>query len=269
MFSLRSTSFTLVASFLLTSGCIAEPMADDASNENVGEAEQASIEFANGVFASFFQNGDVQTAFRNMGTKPLGNGSAFLSSTAFGRVLIEHAVSCALAAGDAVMINGTKYYGHIGLATQWAVGPLDNAKEQRWVSACVLQSLNGFGLSIPIALTGANAALFPGQTVGDFTINDITAFGNLFGSAPKMYVCPMKDLELACGVATSSQAQFRVCGNSATCGMVILGSCSSICQFDENGSPVCTVPGGETYKEAISSTLNKDGFQTLYPDCSL
>lgn len=269
MLTLRSISIALAASFLLTSGCIAEPTTDEAMGEDVAETQEALIDFANGVFAEYFQNGDVRDAVKLMGMKPLPFGSNFLSSTANGREVIAHLVNCALPIGNVVMINGVKYYGRVGLWPQWADVPLDNVKAQRWITACLLQSLNGYGVSIDIGLDGSNAMLHPGEPLPGYEINDITTFGNAFAANPTMYVCHSKDLEAACGYATSSKEKFRVCGNSASCGMIFLGACAGVCEYDEKGSPACTVPGGDTYKESIQSSLSKDGFQKLYQDCQL
>lgn len=275
MFSLRSITITLVASCALTSGCVAEQASDETSGEDVAEVGQESIDFANGIFATYFQTSDVRGEVKARGGQSLRDpltGQARASSlhwSLYGQVVFQHMVACALPEGVSLSYGLLKYRGHVGLAPQWETSGLTSAPAQRWVTACVLQSLNALGLEVGIALSGSHPALNPGYSLPDYNVSDIIAFGNLFASTPSMYVCHADDLANACGLNLSVSETLRMCGNSTSCGMTFLGSCSDVCTFDAQGSPQCATPAGDVYAESIKSSLRDTDFNLLYPNCLL
>lgn len=271
-----SFSFLLGAS-LLAAACGAAPegAGEDDVDWDIPAAPMDKPIGMNGLDPVDFWTPANQQALRSLGAGALLDGSGALVSTALldtagGRSVLGYAIRCALAGGSSATGGGYTFEGELGLATAWASRGLTTS-EQRWMTACLLQHLNGLGAHVPIMLLGNHPALdsTPGVDGSDFTIPDATAYGNLFASTPAAYVCANVGLELGCGVGWSTDLLTRLCGLSPTCGVSVLNLCALSCSYDAEGDPTCSVLLGPTYPESIATRVEETGFLSLYPLCGL
>ncbi|EYF04779.1 Hypothetical protein CAP_4255 [Chondromyces apiculatus DSM 436] len=275
---------TWVGAAMLLAGCMAAPEDepfDEGSDDEEATAEAVSAARpegplgVNGMNPVDFWKPENQQALRTLGQSALvGADGALVPSrlrgTDGGRSVLGYALKCALDAGDGVEDeSGTLFPGRMGLAAAWKTRGLD-AGEQRWVTACLLQHLNGVGAHVPILLLGNHPALDRGDGLStqSFGVPDATAFGNLFTSNGKAYVCANVGLQLACGVGLSLSSLQRLCGLSPTCGINVLGLCALSCAYDAEGDPSCGLLLGPSYPEAIATRLETSTFVSLYPLCS-
>jgi hypothetical protein len=244
--------------------------------EPVGTAAQAIL-LTNGDDPIFFWLPSTQSAVQALALAPLEDADGdlddtYLASTASGQLLLHYVVGCALPPGATVYSDaaGMSFDGAVGLAPEWASSPLASTTSQRWMTACLLQTLNGLGLHVPIRLTGGDPALAdaPGDAAA-YTVPDASMFGNIFlpGGGPA-YACTDLALLDGCTVEASLSTIERICGLSPTCGLRLLGPCERYCRGDGPEATTCTAPGGDVYPEAISSWLMTSVALTL-PLCPL
>jgi hypothetical protein len=202
-----------------------------------------------------------RSALRALGTTALlgegGRLSTSLLDTAGGRRVLDYTLGCALPAGAIVQgQQGELFEGSFGLAPAWLTRA-PTLEEQRWVSACIFQHLNGSGAEVEILLEGRHKALACSEDeppFSQFTQRDATMFGNVFASGPIVgYTCIDPDLlevlaqlELSCPLDLQLLALERPCGRSPTCGIAFLGLCDLFCSTDAAGDQTCsTLPLGE------------------------
>jgi hypothetical protein len=245
-----------------------------------GEEDVSSVEEA-----WIYGNGDSPTSFwanlsylRRLARQPLTNSNGDLTATPLlatpeGQLVLHYVVGCALDPGATVSSPawGVSYDGSVGLGSAWKSGPLSDEKSQRWVTACLLQTLNGLGLPVPIHMMGNHPGLAdgPGQDASKFIYPDATMFGNIFAPTPLAYACLDRVVPEACGGMASNYASMRFCDSSPSCGLTLLpGDCTAHCTVDGNGNPTCKAAGVE-YDQAISTTLMGDDWQLLYRSCPL
>lgn len=270
-----------IASSFLAVGCAEAPLeptesADSTESEgNVAEAQEA-LEWTNGNDPIFFWNPSTQVALRALAKGALGDESENLTNTSLtssmpGRNLLGYVIGCALPAGQSLTDDGVSYQGVAGLAPSWATSALTNVSSQRWVTACVLQTLNGLGVHVPIRLFGNNAALsdLPSSDLSRYTVSDATMFGNIFvATSPRAYACTDVGFLKGCTLDASTYMLKRICGVSVACGLSLLGPCSTSCVAGASGA-TCKDPSNTIYPEAISSRLQKTIVIKLDPLCGL
>jgi len=108
-------------------------------------------------------------------------------------LVMKYLVKCALADGQTMTINvdGTDYSwpGRLGLAPEWANGPLTSEASQDWVSGCLLALANADGQSVSISLR-ADALPYDLDEVAGYSVAEATYFGNLFAKTPWAFACP-------------------------------------------------------------------------------
>ncbi|XYI03636.1 hypothetical protein ACMHYB_29260 [Sorangium sp. So ce1128] len=245
---------------LLAGGCGAAP-ADEG--ESILVAEQWII-VMNGLDPDFFWKPSTQQALRALAQAPLEEamggpwGSALLSSEE-GRELAERVVACALPEGATLEAGSRRSLdGSIGLAPRWASAPLSDAASRRWVTACLLQSLNALDAHVAVHLTGSHPALAdaPGSDAQDYSVPDAIMFGDLFNTGrPVAFACADNALVDECSVALSVKTLERICGQSPSCRLTLLGHCDAVCSRDPAGAPTCSAPGSGVYPESIASSL--------------
>jgi hypothetical protein len=245
--------------------------------EPLGTAAQAMV-WSNGDDPIFFWQPSTQAAVRALALAPLEDGDgaladASLASTASGQLLLHYLVGCALPSGATVYSDAAQmsFDGAVGLAPEWASSPLASVESQRWMTACLLQTLNGLGVHVPIRLAGSNPALDDApEDASTYTVPDASMFGNLFlaGGRARAYACTDIALLDGCTVQASLSTLERICGLSPTCGITPLGPCQFSCRGEKTGAMTCTDPGGNPYPEAISSWLMTSVALTL-PLCPL
>lgn len=267
-------TFAIITAIFATGCAGADP---GAADEDMGSAADAIV-VGNGADPAFFWMASTQRSLRSLATSALagsdGNLAATpLATTSAGRSLLRYVVGCALPAGTSVYsaTAGMSFSGAVGLSPGWRSAPLDDTSTQRWMTGCLLQSLNGLGLHVNVRLAGDNPALddASGADTASYTVPDATMFGNLFqAGAGVAYACTDVSLLGSCGVQISLSTLERICGFSLTCGITLLGPCARWCKAGDGGD-TCTAPTGTVYPEAVSSTLKADVAISLYPLCLL
>src|SRR5262249_45704965 len=155
--------------------------------------------------------------------------------------LAHYVVQCAMAPGDdrSVNVDGKTqmFRGVFGLLPSWTSGNAMTDFENRLLAACLGAHVNPVGAHVPISIRGPGVRidagepeLFPIREGAFFAIDDGTG-------ALTAYACS----------ADSGPHQgddSRLCSEPGRCLSVIgLGSCSHICQLDDDGNYQCS-PGG-------------------------
>ncbi|XXX77917.1 hypothetical protein WMF30_03985 [Sorangium sp. So ce134] len=263
-------------------GCVGTPVDDGQAEEDVLAVEQAAVAevptseyvYMNGSGPKFFWEPSTIKELKRLAKGPLISHTGQLTTTWLtgfqeGLTLLSHAIGCSLPSGAVVEAGGVKFNGAVGLAAKWAEGPLNDQASQRWVTACLLQTLNGYGVQVLIRLVGAHPGLAdqPNMDAASYNVADGTMFGNIFFSdLVEAYACADEDAANACGSAWSASAWKRICDSSPNCGITLLDECSDDCVLN-SGNPVCTAPDGVKYPESIAVKLAQDGFTTLNPLC--
>ncbi|WP_437677500.1 hypothetical protein [Sorangium sp. So ce131] len=259
-------------------GCAAMPVEGD--EEEVMSAEEAWV-VTNGDSPAFFWKTSTQQALQRLALVPLvSNGKLAttpLLDTDDGRDLLHYVVGCALPSGTTVntAIAGISFKGSAGLAPGWKTMRLASTSSQRWVTSCLLQTLNGLGAHVPIRMVGSHVGLNDASPTDAliYTIPDATMFGNIFNpTAVEVYACVDAGVRDSCGSGWSVFADLRICDSSPDCGITPLGVCrdsaNNHCWLNSAGKPVCRTPGGTLYPEVISTFLDQTGFSEHYPTCS-
>jgi hypothetical protein len=272
---MKLPAIVLVCSGSLSSvGCLAEPSAPGP--ETLGTAAEPLV-WGNGDDPDFFWQASSQAALGALAEAPLESGGALASTplalTTEGQSMLGYVVGCALPAGTSIYSAqaGVSFSGVVGLSPEWTSSPLAYAS-QRWVTACLLQTLNGLDMHVPIRLSGANPALAdqPDAGASSFTVADDTTFGNLFLSGAGAYACSnvVTGLIDGCSMQISMYTLERICGLSPTCGITLLGPCGLSCTAVPGGQ-TCVDPAGNSYAETIATTLQQTVVLSLYPLCLL
>lgn len=276
MSSLRPVSFTILATILSSTACVGSPEDDLVDGDLTVSLEPLGGPIgANGMSPLDFWAPSNQAALRSLGLDEIaGPGSAIVDTalldTAGGRSVLDYVVRCALPTGTTLYGDGgLELHGQIGLAPAWADRGLTTS-EQRWMTACLLQHLNGLGQHVDIVLDGAHAALaaVPGVDISEFTVEDATMFGNVFVSGATAYACINLEIELTCGLDLGFRTLERICGLSPTCGVTFLGLCGLHCSYS-NGNPTCHFLLGPTYTQAIQTRVRDTDLLELYPGCGV
>lgn len=169
------------------------------------------------------------------------------------RAFVKYAVGCAFDASQTFTLRwsgGTEEYrGALGLAPEWAEGPLSPTK-QRWVSACIAARANRLGLPVTISMRSpASAGLVADlEERRAFSYKEGAFWGNLFGERPALYACHVpsnaervraKDRSCATGLATAS--------GPLGCGIIQpLGDCASLCTAADDPETGYTSCGGSS-----------------------
>ncbi|WP_437307607.1 hypothetical protein [Sorangium sp. So ce388] len=280
MFSVRASLAVVAGSLLFASGCVVAPQG--GAEDDLAVAEDAII-WTNGDVPSFFWKTTTQQTLQRLALFPLVNATTGLLTatplldTAEGRALLHYVVGCALSPHTTVKtsVPGVSFQGSIGLAPTWKTAKLGALSSQRWVTACLLQTLNGIGAHVPIRMVGSHVGLTDAsaQDAVSYSIPDATMFGNIFDPAKvEVFACADAGAAAACGLSWSAFANLRICDASPLCGITLLGACQGEagvhCSINSLGKPVCRTPGNTLYAEAISTFLDETGFVALYPSCS-
>lgn len=284
MQSFRAVVAGIIGLSLSAIGCGSEPMpgtqdsfAADEAGATRPTASDNEIIVMNGGDPHFFWEPATQKALQELAETSLeaslrDSAPDPLLASGKGRALLKHVVACALPVGETIMAaDGAPLEGAAGLAAHWRSQPLGDRDASRWVTACLLQTLNGLGAQVPLRLTGGHPEL-GGDASGEssaFTVEDATMFGDIFASdEPAAFACTDSALEDVCDLGLSEYTLVRLCGHSPTCGVKFLGLCSSRCSHGEGGALTCEAPNGDAYPEAISSYLKESASLSLGEGCS-
>lgn len=275
---LRSTSPVLFAAMSLYGlGCIADPneMGLDADELNVSQVEQGAggdPGTTNHYSVACFQDHGVQQTFRELGAGPLVGTSPILPTmqylpddnasvpvTGCRQQALDMLIECALNEAQAVRDpqTGFMHTGALGFAPEWMTQAL-TTDQKELVTACMLQRLNPYGVTIPVVLE-APASPF---TTTDYPLHESQAWGNLFDSTVTLnptrnptlptyvpftaYACDEGDRPTFCdeeGSIVPWQLHYtlmRTCFfNDAVCDWTALGACTATCTTDPNDPGKC------------------------------
>lgn len=282
----------------LTAGCVGPEESDIAPVETaempIRRRPVVPIG-ANGLDPAHFWAPENRAAFRELGGARLADADAVLVATPLlktdgGKSVLDYTVSCALSSDQVVYgPGGEPFYGAFGFAPEWT-GRALNSSEQRWVSACIFQHLNGSGEQVEILLQGGHPVLecpVDEEPFVDFSVRDATMYGNAFLSgAIAGFACidpdlagELSGLSLSCPLDLGLLELNRLCGHVPTCGIAFLGLCDLVCTEDVAGNKTCrTLPLlgsllgsllGPSFSETIQSELRDVDLLPLYPSCGL
>jgi hypothetical protein len=268
MRDVRSFCLLLAGACVVTTGCsVADgdvPYDGDAFDVPFETLDDPPPGGSNGDLAKCMHNTDVHTMLEKMSLAKLDyddgaleNPPSYLGDCSH---IVKSAIQCALDTSQSVTdpVTGEVLEGHWGLATGWRANPL-SVTGQRWVTACMLQKLNGYGWTVPILLEGANTPINVQPALDpSYPFDESTAFGNYFLPEPMLYVCRESDLIAQCEgqpLLADLDLYSRICdSNSNSCGLQVIGNCSTACQ--QNGAYwKCQPPGGVMYTETIRVQL--------------
>ncbi|WP_437632247.1 hypothetical protein [Sorangium sp. So ce854] len=215
-----------------------------------------------------------------------------------GRELLRYTIGCALPEGKSLVgtVGSTTYRfdGRIGLAPDWLRGPLPE-KSQRWITACLLAHVNGYGVEVAISLRGGHPALAADSAERRaYQQEEISFFGNVFQPlgtrdelgdiGSRMYACGGALLQMSCADDESAFAPERTCASKADCSLRFLGPCrdltapkTSVCKdVSLDGYGRCQAPTSTTlgksktssYDEIVTVFLQRPDFSAFYPLCT-
>lgn len=147
------------------------------------------------------------------------------------------------------------YRGALGLAPQWASGPLDLAG-QELVSACVAARTNYYGTPVLISLRSGQGPLSQASSaeLGDYPLVEGAFWGNLFAPSPRLRSCYVGT------DAANSRAWKRDCaaghldglGGTQDCGIIeVVGDCTDLCDPLD--------PGGQFFASCHDPELGPTG----------
>ena len=184
---------------------------------------------------------------------------------ALNRELLRYIVACALKPDQsfdfswtdtADAVHDEHYVGQLGLAPEWATGPLDK-EGQEWVTACLGAKVNYYGVHVTISVRSGEQPLklHPfSDELDDFPHIEGAFWGNLWAPQPYMNACYKPSN------VNNSRAQQRDCasghllpdGTVEECGIInVVGPCSSVCKkfsWSRQYFEDCTQRPGQSYK---------------------
>lgn len=285
MASARTIHAIIVASALAAVGCLGAPADGDpeVGDISVTMEPMGGPIGINGLDPLCLWNVDNLEALFELGQGPLLKDGILvetdLLATSCGQEVLDYTIRCALPEGEAIETpNGDKVVGAYGLAPKWTEAPL-SSKDKRWVSACVIQHLNGLLKHVPLMIDGDNPALEPqpGVDTSAYIVSEATMFGDFFSDLPtslapqQVFACAEKHFVEACGGPLSSQyLQDRICGSSNYCGLTYLGPCNAHPSIKSNANEFWVYDDGQgtAYDETIRSYLPVDAANAQYEQCA-
>jgi len=200
-----------------------------------------------------FWNPNIQAAYRLYAQKPLyqypegtlpENSHLSLVSNTCRDQALKYLARCALPERSSMTdpVTNTTYNGWLGLADQWKTQVL-SSDNQWWVTACLMEHLNGYGIEVPILLQGARAELTATSTqISQFPVTESRAWGNLFAPNFVANVCYFSNMATSCLV--EQVLDKRICDTSPYCNLNIVGNCNTACLYGPFSSyPQCGSAG--------------------------
>jgi hypothetical protein len=182
---------------------------------------------------------------------------ARLASTPEGRELLQYVATCALPAGETLIVESPgggavhEMPGLAGLAPEWA-GERCDGTCQRWISACLLAHANGQDEPVEISLRAEHPALGWSEAIAaEYDVEEAAYYGNLFAARAEKYACIGRGLFDGTWAGQTSYLEGRVCGVNGSCGLEQTGTCHSIT--------------GELIDTATCERGGRDG--EVYGDC--
>ncbi len=187
------------------------------------------------------------------------------------RKIVQDLVECALGDEQSVIDRETDtvYYGSVGLAKEWVGLPL-SASESRWVSACMIQHLNYFGMVVPILLEGDHPAIAQNpERQQEYPFQESTAWGDLFNPPANGsigWICTEMDVWSTCPEDLGGPwIDTRVCDGVANCGIQFVGRCEQNCTRTATGGWDCSAQYG--YTETVRARMQTNTHPPILGPC--
>ncbi|MBK9266234.1 MAG: hypothetical protein IPM54_41420 [Polyangiaceae bacterium] len=261
MLAQRMVSCLVVTIGLIAVGCATEPTGNPVDGELLsvpldtmapGDPQDDPPGSKNGFLPACFWDPNVIEGLRKYavgaiwtspsnatyGTLP-ANSTMDLVPLACRAEALKYLARCAMPKDTFVYdtLTGDRYWGWLNLSTPWLTGALPT-DDQWWVTACMLQHLNGYHVEVPLLLDGARTELYsPSASHPEFVYRDSRLWGNLFDTSTDFvaYACYEDDLNDACTEFTVVDT--RICDSDPTleCNLNILGPCSDVCTPVKSG----------------------------------
>jgi hypothetical protein len=283
---------------LLGTGCALESVDEGSAGSELVGTYEGAVESENRLSMNrlsmnrLSMNGLSQAALSMNGSSLVESD---LAADAPGRELLSYMVKCALKSYQSLSVthDGVTYTfkGQIGLAHDWINNPLTDPKKQRWVSACLLAHVNGYGIQVPISLRGSHPALYASEAEKDeFKVQETAFFGNVFVADPNadntFYSCGGYGIGFLCGGTADALRPQRSCADAASCGLLFPGMCKNPMTKQGNSCRVSSYsgylechegvsdaqghfPAGDSfYNEVITVYLRPQEWNQLYTSCT-
>ncbi|WP_437732361.1 hypothetical protein [Sorangium sp. So ce1335] len=296
--NLSARRMALAIPCLVLFGCASS--VDPASEEAVGTSEEAVLSSNRLSMNRLSMN---RLSMNGLSMSRLSADGRELATTDLlqdedGRELLRYTIGCALPEGKSLVgtVGSTTYRfdGRIGLAPDWLSGPLPE-KSQRWVTACLLAHVNGYGVEVAISLRGQHTALTTDTAERrTFQQEEISFFGNVFQPlgqrdelgdiGSRMYACGGALLQMSCADDESAFVPERTCASREDCSLRFLGPCrdltaskTSVCKdvslegYRRCEAPTTMTPGRSRttrYDEVVTVFLQRPDFSAFYPLCT-
>lgn len=284
----------IVIPFLSTIGC-ASASIDDMEGP-VTEAAQELVTSNRLTMNRLTMNRLTMNSLSTVRLSPDGKklSPTALLNTVEGRELLQYLVRCSLPEGKSLSatVSGTNYtfQGLMGLAPDWEKKPL-SMPGRRWVTACLLAHVNGYGIQVPISVRGTHPELTVTQSERDsYGLQEISFFGDIFAAndddeaSLPIYACGGSSVQTACGGDAASFRPARSCASADDCEIQFLGACHDLssasadvcgnvlvdgyssCHTAPKG-PFGLWPYGVIYNEVITVYLAPTDFSSFYTSC--
>jgi hypothetical protein len=292
--------------FLATIGCASasmDPM-DGTEDEQVTETTQEVVSSNRLTMNRLTMNRLTMNSLS--GTKLSPNGkqvsATTLVNTEDGREVLRYLVRCALpeSASLTATVNGTTYVfqGLVGLAPDWMVAPLTGTG-RRWLTACLLAHVNGYGVQVSISVRGGHPSLTADMAEHTtYGVQEVSFFGDIFGSdeveeddadgpapaALPLYACGGNGVQASCGSDPATFRPARSCATPEDCQIQFIGAChdtsgagAHVCgTVLSNGYSKCHTTKktsgswqyGQTYSEVITVYMAPSDFNAFYTGCA-
>jgi len=203
----------------------------------------------------------------DVSTVPISRGGVLsvpgeaMAATEGSRELLSLLVACALPASvtltSAAPNADLEFFGEVGLAPSWTWRRLD-ARERRWVSACVFARLSGPGVAQAISLRGPRPGLRPtARSERDaWPVEEGGFYGDLFvpdGISVDWVACRGRGrdagglLDRTCALEDPDRP------GQTLCGFGFAGDCEDACARRPNGYRRCRRPEGGVSEEVVTA----------------
>ena len=219
---------------LLVSGCGGAPAEDGP----LGSDESAALS-SNALSSNALSSNALSSNAMASIQDPSATGT-------LSRQLLEYTAGCALNPTQSVSISwndadgdpqSATYYGQLGLAPEWANGPLTRRTSQELVSACLAARTNYFGVTVHISVRGSANVLESNTTSAELAAYPYVEgafWGNLFSANPALYSCydPRNVAHSRADQRECATGYVEANGHLDSCGMIQrTGSCDEQCIY--------------------------------------
>lgn len=252
----KPSALMALACLAFMCGCTAAVSPDDVDDEDTGENESSvvTINALGGNALGGNALGGNALGGNALAGNALGGNSLNAAALAaiqdpssagdLARSYVRYLVTCSFTDSQSFtfswtdssgVVHAENYVGHLGIAPEWATGPLD-LDGQHMVTGCMGALVNYYGVHVTISVRSGESPLRLRRNdpeLNDYSHIEGAFWGNLWAPQPYVNTCYN-----AQNVA-NSRAHQRDCaaghlnpdGTTAECGIIdIVGSCASVCK---------------------------------------